>query len=140
MAARDAMLADATAAKSKEKPKPTTPASRQRTQPQQRARFQQPDVNQNKKWMGVNKTSADFKVLDYGAGTGFLSMAFAPHVSKVHAIDSARGMVDEFNKFAAKTATKRAYPNCKMKAVWGGLIDHEKPQDPKIANAQPSWD
>lgn len=35
-------------------------------------------VNQNKKWMGVNKTSAGFKVLDYGTGTGFLSMVRHP--------------------------------------------------------------
>lgn len=59
---------------------------------------------------------------------------------QVLAIDSARDMVDEFNKIAAKTATKRAYPNCELKAVWGDLINHEKPQDPKIANAQLSWD
>lgn len=65
---------------------------------------------------------------------------FAPHVSKVLAIDSARDMVDEFNKIAAKTATKRAYPNCELKTVWGDFIDHEKPQDSKIANAQLSGD
>ena len=36
----------------------------------------------------------DFAALDYGCGTGLLTLALAPHVRRITAVDSSRGMLD----------------------------------------------
>lgn len=60
-----------------------------------RGKFLEKLVGENLDWIGVDRNNGNVKVLDYGAGTGFLSQAFAPHVSQVLGIDSSRGMVDQ---------------------------------------------
>jgi len=39
-------------------------------------------------------------MLDFGCGTGLVSFYFYPHLQKLVAVDSSKGMVDEFNKKA----------------------------------------
>ena len=66
-----------------------------------------------------------------------MSKAFAPHVSQVLAIDDSRGMVDQYNKNAAKSKTK--HPGCDMRAVYGDLIDRfdlRPALDPRITDPE----
>ncbi|CAD6591752.1 MAG: hypothetical protein ASARMPREDX12_005402 [Alectoria sarmentosa] len=83
-----------------------------------RGKFLERLVSENLDWMGLDQNNGSVKVLDYGAGTGFLSQAFAPYVSKILAIDNSGGMVDQFN-----TGLKYSHPGCEMRAVQGDLID-----------------
>lgn len=52
------------------------------------------------------------RVVDLGAGTGFLSLALAPHVAKVLCIDVAQPMLDELWSQAAKQGQDNVEPVC----------------------------
>lgn len=42
--------------------------------------------------------SRQIKVLDYAAGTGNVSQALAPYVTRVLGVDISKGMVETYNK------------------------------------------
>ena len=74
-------------------------------------------------WVGFDQLRAhggSIKVLDYCAGTGFLSQALAPHVNKVLAMDNSQNMTIQYNKRAEQT--QEDHPDCEMRAVLGDLI------------------
>ena len=95
----------------------------------QRCGFLKALINQYGLWVGLGDTS--MTMIDCGCGTGALSQvsepfcgwvcaysgclgqAFAPHLSKIRAIDSSKGMVDLYNA---------TYGGVAMKAVQGDLV------------------
>ena len=44
--------------------------------------------------IGATKPGPDMDVLDFGCGTGLLTLALQPHVRTITAVDSSRGMLD----------------------------------------------
>jgi ubiquinone/menaquinone biosynthesis C-methylase UbiE len=49
--------------------------------------------------------SRDMDVLDFGCGTGLLTMALQPFVRSIHGVDSSRGMLDVLQKKVRKQGT-----------------------------------
>lgn len=68
----------------------------------------------------MGESGGSIKVLDYCAGTGFLSQALAPHVNKILAMDNSQNMTIQYNKNAEQT--QEAHPDCEMRAVLGDLV------------------
>ncbi|KAL9636377.1 MAG: hypothetical protein Q9164_002855 [Protoblastenia rupestris] len=60
-------------------------------------------------------------VLDYAAGTGYLSQALAPYAERILAIDRSQGMVDIYNEISGKLKEDDTL-RCDMRAVCGDLI------------------
>lgn len=52
----------------------------------------------------------DWTALDYGCGTGLLTLALAPRVRRVAAVDSSRGMLDVLAKKAAAAGVSNVEP------------------------------
>lgn len=74
-------------------------------------------------WVGFDRIrvlGGGIKVLDYCAGTGFLSRALAPHVNKILAMDNSQNMTIQYNRRAEQT--KEDHPDCEMRALIGDLI------------------
>ena len=63
------------------------------------------------------ETLKNFKILDFGCGTGLLSFYFYPNAQKVDGVDTSEGMVDAFNK----KAQENQYTNARAR-----LFDIEK--------------
>ncbi|MBI5895890.1 MAG: class I SAM-dependent methyltransferase [Desulfobacterales bacterium] len=49
----------------------------------------------------------DLDVMDFGCGTGLLSLQIQPHVRSVTGIDSSQGMLDQFNRKIAQLKLNR---------------------------------
>ena len=58
----------------------------------------------------------DFRVMDYGCGTGELSLAILPWVGYVEGIDTSKGMIDRFSQ----KIQERSLPNIKAKFMRAG--------------------
>ena len=46
--------------------------------------------------------TAEMDILDFGCGTGLVSLALRPHVRSVTGVDSSQGMLDVFNEKASR--------------------------------------
>ena len=49
-------------------------------------------------------------------------------------------MAEEFNKIARQSATRKAFPKCEMKAVYGDLIYPNLKPDSKAVKNRLTWD
>jgi len=67
--------------------------------------------------------SIDWKVLDFGAGTGLLTFFIAPHVSRVIALDNSKGMVEVLREKVGKLGADNVEP------VLGSYSDF-RPEEP----------
>lgn len=52
----------------------------------------------------------DWRVLDYGAGTGLLTLSLQPRVGSILALDSSRGMLDQLTQKLAATGISNVQP------------------------------
>lgn len=80
-------------------------------------------MDEHKDWVGFNLMGShgdNIKVLDYCAGTGFLSQALAPHVEKILAMDNSQNMTIQYKKRVEQT--QETHPDCEMRAVMGDLV------------------
>ncbi|MEN6395431.1 MAG: class I SAM-dependent methyltransferase [Methanoregula sp.] len=48
--------------------------------------------------LGTIRPGPEVEVLDFGCGTGLLTLALQPHVRTITAVDSSQGMIDVLNK------------------------------------------
>ena len=82
-------------------------------------------LDKHKDWIGLTVTpEGDTKVLDYRAGTGFMSHALAPYVNKIIGMDLPKNMTVQYVKIVEQTLDD--YSNCLKISVRGDMI-HPNP-------------